>query len=261
MDRIAGVSGGGGAESLDLSLVLACYNEEPLLVQSVKDIVAVLETSRLSYEIIFVDDASRDRTRSLIDMILKEYEGRTTMRALFHDRNIGRGGAVRDGFLAAQGEIVGYLDVDLEIQASAIIACVLALRRGYDVAVAKRLYAFTWRSVDRHLLSKGYAWLVRRILGIRELTDTESGCKFFRRDTLGPVLQQCEHVGWFWDTEIMVRCHAAGLRMTEVPLLYLRRFDKPSSVRPWKDTMDYVVQLLRFRTKMAQAHTKEPVSS
>lgn len=245
---------------MDLSLVLACYNEEPLLVQSVRDIVDVLEASRLSYEIIFVDDASQDRTRSLIDALLKEYEGRAVMRALFHNRNIGRGGAVRDGFRAAQGEIVGYLDVDLEIQASAILSCVLALRRGYDVASAKRLYAFTWRSVDRHVLSKGYAWLVRQVLGIRELTDTESGCKFFRRDALEPVLRQCEHVGWFWDTEIMVRCHAAGLRMTEVPLLYLRRFDKTSSVHPWKDTWDYLVQLFRFRMKIARARIKEPAA-
>jgi glycosyltransferase involved in cell wall biosynthesis len=174
------------------------------------------------------------------------------MQALFHERNMGRGGAVRDGFLAAQGDMVGYLDVDLEIPASVILPCLLALRQGHDVAVGKRIYKFRWRSFDRYVMSKGYAWLVRRVLGLHGLTDTESGCKFFRRDKVLPLLKWCQEIGWFWDTEIMALSYMAGLKIVEIPCLFLRRFDRASTLKPLRDSIDYFVRLLRFRAKITQ---------
>ena len=242
---------------MDLSLVLACYNEGPTLARSVETIRTVLDATRLTYELIFVDDASRDGTPDRIREIVQRSEGRPPMRVLWHERNTGRGGAVRDGLRLAQGELVGYLDVDLEIPAHAILACVLALRDGYEVAVGKRIYPFQWRSLDRFVLSKGYAWLVGQLLRLPGLTDTESGCKFFRGARVLPLLPRCEETGWFWDTEIMALCHAARLRITEVPCLFLRRSDKRSSVKPVRDSLDYFKTLLRFRARMARRPARE----
>ena len=236
-------------ETPTLSLVLACYNEGPSLRQSVQEILSVLDATRFSYELIFVDDASQDGTPELIRSLLQEYAQRPT-RAIFHQQNTGRGGAVRDGFLAAQGAIVGFIDVDLEVPAHYLVSCVLAIQQGADVAVGKRVYKFAWRSLDRHLMSKGYAWLVRRALRLDGLTDTEAGYKFFRRDTVLPLLAQCQDTGWFWDTEIMALCHQADLSIREVPCLLVRRFDKVSTVRPMRDIADYFVKLVRFRSRM-----------
>lgn len=232
---------------LTLSLVLACYNEGPTLRESLRDIVAVLEATRFSYELIFVDDASRDRTPELIQSLCQEYAARLPIRTIFHQQNTGRGGAVRDGFLAARGEIVGYLDVDLEVPAHYLVSCVMAIQQGCDVAVGKRVYTFAWRSLDRYFMSKGYAWLVRRALRLHGLTDTEAGYKFFRRDKVLPLLAQCQETGWFWDTEIMALAHQAGLSINEIPCLLVRRFDKVSSVRPLRDSADYFMKLVRFR--------------
>jgi hypothetical protein len=79
------------------------------------------------------------------------------------------------------------------------------------------------------------------------LADTETGFKLFRREPILPVLAQCEDRGWFWDTEIMVRAHHAGLAIVEVPVLFVRRFDKQSSVQPIRDSLDYFRKLWRFR--------------
>lgn len=241
--------------TFDLSLVLACYNEGPLLVQSVQEILTVLDATRLAYELIFVDDASTDHTKELIEDIAGKARGLVPIRAIFHEKNIGRGGTVCDGFQLARGEVVGYLDVDLEIRAHYIPACVLAIRQGHDVAVGKRIYKFRWRSIDRYVMSKGYAWLVKRVLGLRGVTDTESGCKFFRREKVLPLLKRCRDTGWFWDTEIMTLAWLAGLSIVEIPCLYLRRFDKASSVRPVRDSIEYFAKLLRFRARIARLRT------
>src|ERR1051325_2255489 len=117
-------------DTYDLSLIIACYNEEPLLEQSMREVFEVLENARFSYEVIFVDDCSRDRTRQIIDSIISHHPEKC-LKKIFHQTNHGRGGTVTDGFLAAQGEIVGFIDIDLEVHARYIPSCILAVRNGY----------------------------------------------------------------------------------------------------------------------------------
>ena len=229
----------------DLTLVIACYNEEPILEASVAETLRVLDALRAEVEIIFVDDTSRDNTRAVIDRIIAAHPGRR-LRKIEHPQNVGRGGTVTDGIRAASGRLVGYIDIDLEVHARYIPACLIALESGYDVATALRVYKFYWRSIDRYVMSKGYRWLMRQMLRL-PLEDTETGFKFFRRDRILPLLDQTKDRGWFWDTEIMARAHFAGLRIVEVPALFVRRFDKQSTLHPFADTIDYLGKLWRFR--------------
>ncbi len=234
----------------DLSLVVACYNEEPILEHSVGETFRVLDALRAESEIIFVDDASQDGTRDALARIVAAHPGRE-IKTIFHDRNEGRGGTVSDGILVARGRIVGFVDIDLEVHARHIPACVLAVDSGYDVATALRVYEFHWRAIDRYAMSRGYRWLMRTLLRV-PLEDTETGFKFFRRDSILPVLQQTKDRGWFWDTEIMVRAYFAGRRIIEIPAPFVRRFDKKSTLRPVRDSVDYLVKLLRFRRIAAE---------
>lgn len=233
------------ASLFDLSLVLACYNEEPIIEESVRQIVKILDNTRLTYEIIFVDDCSQDRTRELIDQIIAAYRHHTMSR-IFHERNTGRGGAVSDGLQVALGEVAGFIDIDLEVHARYIPSCVLAIRNGADVATAKRIYLFTFGGLDRYFMSKGYIWLMRRLLNV-DLQDTETGFKFFRRKRILPVLDEIQDQGWFWDTEVMVRSLLRCYRIVEIPCLFVRRTDKFSTVSPMADTVDYFRKLWRFR--------------
>lgn len=235
---------------LDLTLVLACYNEEPHLVDSVEQILEVLDGSRWSYEIIFVDDCSRDRTRQLIDQIIARYPDHE-MRRIFHEQNVGRGGTVMEGMRVGWGETVGFIDVDLEVHARYIPSCVRAIEKGADVATGLRTYKFYWHSVDRYLMSRGYIWLVQRVLGV-PLHDTETGFKFFRKSRILPIFDEIGDTRWFWDTEVMVRAYLRGLNIQEIPVLFVRRFDKKSTVRPIRDTVEYFAKLGRFRQVVRQ---------
>ena len=231
--------------ALDLSLVLACYNEELVIEDSVAEILEVLGDTRYSYELIFVDDCSKDRTRELIDRLVERYPGKMMSR-IFHTVNKGRGGTVSDGIRAARGDVAGFIDIDLEVHARYIPSCVNAVQNGADIAVGRRVYKLNLRSLDRYVLSAGYVRLVRRLLGV-DLNDTETGYKFFKRERILPVLDEIDDQRWFWDTEVMVRSYYKDYRIAEIPCLFLRRFDKASTVSPLADTVDYFRQLWRFR--------------
>jgi glycosyltransferase involved in cell wall biosynthesis len=230
---------------IDFSLVVACYNASSYLEESVEETFRVLDALRWTVEVIFVDDCSADDTVAVIEKIVLAHPGRA-LRVLKHPVNIGRGGTVTDGLRVAQGRFAGFLDIDLEVHARYLLPCLLALERGADVATALRNYRFQWRSLDRYLMSRGYLWLMQKMIDV-PLADTETGFKLFRRDRILPVLDRCEDRGWFWDTEVMVRAYHAGLRIEEIPALFVRRFDKASTVRPIHDSLDYLAKLWRFR--------------
>lgn len=239
------------AAAPEISVVIACYNEEPHLAASVAEIVGTLRDIRRPYELVFVDDCSRDRTREVIHSVVDAYPD-AHAQVILHERNRGRGATVTDGFRAARGAIAGYLDVDLEVHSRYIPSLVRALENGADVAVVRRIYAFQLRSLDRYAMSRGYSWLVRRMLDV-PFKDTESGYKFFRRQRLLPVLDEIEDEGWFWDTEVMVRSARRGLRVAEVPGAYLRRYDKASTVKGLRDSVQYFAKLVRFRRRLRDA--------
>jgi glycosyltransferase involved in cell wall biosynthesis len=234
---------------LDLSLVLACYNEEPIFLDSVEKITSTLSLSRLSYEIIFVDDQSTDKTQFLIRRVSqssKKYE------MIFHKQNRGRGKAISDGIKIAKGKVVGFIDIDLEVSPVYIpqMASMIISKKA-DMVIGKRIYRTSFSSLVRVLVSIGYHWLAKKMLDIGDL-DTESGYKFFNRRKILPILQFTKHPHWFWDTEITVYARQSGLKIAEVPVLFIRRFDKKSSVKVLRDTVDYFVSLWKFKKRLSK---------
>jgi dolichyl-phosphate beta-glucosyltransferase len=228
-----------------VSLVIACYNEEETLAASFAEILDTLRELGRPYEVLFVDDVSTDRTREILKQIVEAHPD-VDIRVILHETNQGRGATVTDGFRAARGEIAGFLDVDLEVHSRYIPSLVHAIEKGADVATVRRIYAFQIGSLDRYVMSRGYSFLVRKLLGVG-IRDTETGYKFFRRGALLPVLDAIRDPGWFWDTEFMVRAARRGLRIVEVPGAYIRRRDKTSTVRGLRDSVRYFAKLLAFR--------------
>ena len=233
-----------------LSLVLACYNESVVFRDSVAEILEMLDAIRVTYEVIFVDDRSQDDTRTLIDDMIRHDRGHS-LRRIFHEENAGRGGTVADGIREARGDIVGFIDIDLEVHARYILSCILAIRNGADVAVGRRHNRFRLQALPRILLSRAYVSLVRWALSV-PLDDTESGFKFFRRARILQVLDETQDTRWFWDTELMVRAHRRGYRIEEIPCLFARRFDKPSTVRLVPDALEYFRKLWRLKKEIKE---------
>lgn len=231
----------------DVSIVIPCFNEEAILEDGVNQVARVMEQCRYSWELIFVDDKSRDQTPALLNKLVA---GRPNARVIFHQQNVGRGGTASEALGMARGRIIGFLDIDLEVSARYIPAMVSAIDRGYDVATALRIYGvpLRWDDLLRNTLSVGYRWMVRRYLKL-PFKDTEAGFKFFRAERIRPLLAHAQSSGWFWDTEIMALAHRAKLRVIEIPCKFVRRHDKASTVRPFHDSLTYLRALLEFRRR------------
>ena len=232
---------------IDLSIVLACYNEGPTFEKSIWQIVSTLKKTKKNWEIIFVEDKSIDRTRKSVETISSKI---TNSKVIFHTKNQGRGKSVADGILAAHGDICGYLDVDLEISPTYIPLFIGEIEKGNEMAVGKRFYEGSLKYIIRFLGSKVYALIAKIFLKI-PVEDTEAGYKFFRRSKILPILPKTKDKGWFWDTEICARAYFAGFKISQVPVLFIRRKDKKSTVRLIPDTLNYIHQLIKFRSEIA----------
>jgi glycosyltransferase involved in cell wall biosynthesis len=229
----------------DFSLVLACYNEESHLRNSIDQILKVLDYTNLRYEVILFDDKSKDGTSNLIKSIIAEKKT-YPLRAIFHKKNTGRGGAVTSGVKAASADIVGYIDVDLEVSPLYIPYCVTKVMEGADIVIGTRVYKIRANGAFRYLTHWVYLQLVRNLLGLKFLQDSESGYKFFRKERILPALESCENTHWFWSTEFVAQAYMRGLSFTQVYCLYLRNRDKKTTVRVARDSWLYFKSLLRF---------------
>ncbi len=228
----------------DVSLVLACYNEAEIFTDSVKQIIQVLDKTNWTWEIIFIDDKSQDNTADLIKHTINKYS-RKQLTAFFHEKNQGRGKTVSEGFSKAQGKVVGYIDIDLEIPAWYIPRFVEAINTQTDGVVGHRIYDINLSGLLRWIFSKGYVWLRQKLLPL-PIQDTEAGYKFFKRDKIIPIIKKCRDNHWFWDTEIIANSLKAKLTIAEIPVVFIRRIDKTSTVKLIPDTVDYLKKLYAY---------------
>lgn len=244
---------------LDFSLILPCYNESEHFSDSMDRILDVLDNSRLSFEIILIDDKSSDDTSKLIKSYLKK-KNRKEISAYFHKKNVGRGGTVTDGLKKSKGKYVGFIDIDLEVAPDYIPQIISEMKKvDCDVIVGRRHYPLSLWPPEvflRLILSKGYAFLVNLMLFL-PISDSESGYKFFKRDPVLQVLKKTKNKHWFWDTEILARSYMEGLKVREYPVLFLRRSDKTSTVNIVPDTIDYFKEVTSFKNQIQDETNKQ----
>jgi glycosyltransferase involved in cell wall biosynthesis len=205
-----------------------------------------LDLLALPFEIILVNDASPDNTGLIADQVAASLGG-GCIRVIHHSQNLGRGAAFLSGACEARGDIVGFLDIDLEVSPVYLVECIRVLRNeNADLVVGQRHYRITIGLIHRHILSATYSWLMSKVLRIPREFDSESGYKFFKRTTLQRYLHTFAHKGWFWDTEVVSRFHWDGLNIRSVPCLFMRDESKRSTVRPVRDTLVYGRNLFAY---------------
>jgi hypothetical protein len=233
---------------IDVSIVIACYNDAPHLRENFKKVAEIMNLTKYSYEVIFVDDKSPDNSGAIVDEIIRENPA-LHLRKITHEANVGRGRSVTDGFLISRGRFMGFLDIDLEVHPHYLPSVLLELEKGADFALTCRVFELTYHGITRFVLSKGYIRLSNRLLGTKGI-DSEVGFKFFNKATMMDIIQRVEDNHWFWDTEIVYRARHAGKKIVEVPALFTRLRSKRSTVRIVRDTWRYIVKLLRLKEKI-----------
>lgn len=233
-------------KSFFLSLVIPCYKEAEHLEKSLPRVVSVLSTLKKNFEIVIIDDCSTDGTHEIIDSFIKNNKS-LPIQFIKHKKNVGRGGTVAEGIMHSKGEIVGFIDIDLEISPKYIPQCVeIISSKKEDVVVGKRYYPFLLGSFHRYIASKVYSLFVRTLLRL-PISDTEAGYKFFRKEKILPILPLVKDKKWFWDTEIIAVSAEKKLRVSEINVLFERRNDKTSTVRFFRDSFEYLKCLIAYK--------------
>ncbi len=232
---------------MDVSIILPCFNEADILKKAVYSLRDVLEKTVYKYEIIIAEDSSTDGTDIIAGELTRQFDN---IIWLHRESKRGRGSAVTNAIRKSRGRITGFIDVDLETAAHYIYPLILEIEKGADIATALRVYTldkyelvYKFHKTISHYC---YVWLSRKLLKTK-LIDTETGCTFFNRERILPILDQIKDEHWFWDTEVMVRPYYKGYAIKEVTTLFVPNYARPSKVRLIKDSWDYLVNLFRLR--------------
>jgi 4-amino-4-deoxy-L-arabinose transferase-like glycosyltransferase len=227
-----------------LSLVLPAYNEEAGIARAVAEaddalagLTAPSPAGRvIDYEILVVDDGSRDGTAALVAEVAA---ARPKVRLLRHDANRGYGAALRTGFAAARFERVAFTDADRQFHLDDLLR-LLPLTEEAPVAVGYR--ADRQDSRLRRFVSGGYNLLARTLLGTG-VRDVDCALKVFRREALAELLPETD--GFFVNTEMLTRARLLGLRVAEAAVRHRPREHGRSTVSP-RDVPRTLAALLPF---------------
>ena len=206
-----------------------------------------MDSTSYKYEIILFDDKSPDDTAKNIKKIADKNK---KVKAFFHEKNQGRGQTVKNAISKAKGKIVGFVDIDLEVNEKYIPLMLEAISKDEaDIAIGVRETKFSWAKFHRWVLSRGYNLFIKKMLDL-PLKDTESGCKFFNKESIELVMDQTQNKHWFWDTEIMALSYYEGLEIAEIPVVFEKNLESGSTVKIVSDTVDYVKEVMAFRKRM-----------
>jgi dolichol-phosphate mannosyltransferase len=189
-----------------LSLILPAYNEEACIGQAIAEADEALSRISRHYEILVVDDGSRDGTRAAV---LASARKLPRVRLLSHPENCGYGAALRTGFEAAAYDRVAFTDADCQFDLTDL-GQLLALTDHVPVAVGYRVgRQDPWQ---RRFYSWGYNVLARTLLGTR-VRDCDCALKVFRKEALRNLLPRAR--GFFVNTEMLTRARQLGYELAQ----------------------------------------------
>ncbi len=233
-----------------ISTVLPAYNEEGNIVRTVTAVIKVMKEITPDYEIIVVDDGSRDRTASVILELAQQHP---TVRLVRHPVNLGYGSALASGFAAATKDIIFFTDGDNQFDVSEVTKFVPYISNS-DLVIGYR--SPRKDPLHRRLYGRGWNALGNFIFGYTA-RDVDCAFKLFNRQILDYI-----HIGSRGATfslEFLVRSRLQGFRITELSVKHLPRLaGKPTGAR-----LDVILrafkELIRFRQQLV-SERKEALS-
>lgn len=221
-----------------LSVVIPVYNEKNTIRQIIEKVKAVA----LEKEIIIVDDGSVDGTKE----ILKELESGGGLKIIYHERNYGKGRALRTGFKNASGDIVIVQDADLEYFPQEYPLLTDLIAQGVaDVVYGSRFLGRHRVFLFTHLLGNKVVNLLANILYNATFTDLETGYKAFRRNILENL--SLRENDFRIEVEFTAKVFKMGWRVYEVPISYGGRSYAEGKKITWKDGLLAILALLKYR--------------
>jgi len=222
-----------------LSVVIPAYNEKNTL----HEIIARVRNTPFEKEIILVDDCSTDGTREM----LKTLENDADIRVFYHEKNSGKGAALRTGFREATGDIVIIQDADLEYDPADYARLIEPIIRDKaDVVFGSRFLGgphrvlYFWHDVANKTLT-----FFSNIMTNMNLTDMETCYKVFRREVIQRITITANRFGV--EPEITQKIARLNVRVYEVPISYHGRTYSEGKKIGWKDAVGAIYHIIKYK--------------
>lgn len=224
---------------MKLSVIIPVYNE----VESIKTIIQRVQATQLAHEIILVDDGSKDGTRD----ILKTLDGKKGLRVILHEKNQGKGAAVRTGMAAAQGDVLLIQDADLEYDPRDYPELLKPIEEGLaDVVYGSRFLGRAHRvTMFWHMVANKSLTLMTNILYDTILTDMETGYKVFRKEVIEGMVIRANSFNF--EPEFTAKILKRKYRIFEVPITFNPRDYTQGKKIKLYDAFEAVWALIKYR--------------
>jgi dolichyl-phosphate beta-glucosyltransferase len=225
-------------------VVVPAYNEEGRIGESLLKIRSYMEAAGWSFEIIVVDDGSRDRTADVVGRLAREDR---RLALVVNERNLGKGGAVRRGVLASRGDAVLFSDADLSTPIEEFEKLLPWLRTHGLVMASRSLpdsNVIVHQPLYRELMGRVYNLFVQALL-VRGFIDTQCGFKLMTRAAAVAIFGRARIRSFSFDVEMIVLARRLGYAVKEVPVCWVN--SRASRVHPLADSVQMLLDLFRIK--------------
>jgi len=224
---------------MKLSVIIPVYNE----VESIKTIIQRVQATKMAHEIILVDDGSKDGTRD----ILKTLDGKKGIHVILHEKNQGKGAAVRTGMAAAKGDVLLIQDADLEYDPRDYPELIKPIKEGLaDVVYGSRFLGRAHRvTMFWHMVANKSLTLMTNILYDTILTDMETGYKVFRKEVIEGMVIRANSFNF--EPEFTAKILKRKYRIFEVPITFNPRDYTQGKKIKLHDAFEAVWALIKYR--------------
>ena len=232
-----------------LTVVSPVYNEESTLAETVEEVLK-LRSPGLGLELVIVDDCSKDASRAVSERLAADHP---EIKLCFHEKNRGKGAALRTGFLAATGDYVGIQDADMEYDPRDYLKMIRPLDEGRaDVVLGSRYLRREDRIVLRwwHTAMNRFLTWLSNVFSDIDLSDMETCYKLFRREIIQRIAPNLKEDRFGFEPEVVARvarlARKEGLRVAEVAIGYRPRSFKEGKKIGWRDGVRALWCILKY---------------